>query len=249
MKIYYILLLIIGFIFLQPPNRVLLENSFCEINFNHFLGCDRLGREISSLYIYGSLSTLIIAIPSKILAIISSLILSFFAITGGKIINIIINSISSIFLSIPSLLIALVIVYTLGKSIDIFILSLVITDWASSYETIYSKLNEIYKSGYVYISKNYGANSIYIFRKHIIRELFPLLKIIFITGIPSMIMTITIYSYLGINFGSEYFGPGLGEQIAFSKDYFDKSPFSVLMPILGIFLLVNLFRVYKDKIS
>ena len=60
-------------------------------------------------------------------------------------------------------------------------------------------------------------------------------------------MTISIYSYLGINFGSEFFGPGLGEQISFSKDYFDKSPFSVIMPVLGIFLLVNVFNFKKDK--
>lgn len=247
MKYFYLFFLFLGFFILNPPNKVNLNNSFCEIGMKSLLGCDRLGREILNLYIYGSISTIIIAIPSKILAIVSSLFLSFFAITGGRILNIIINSISSIFLSIPSLLVALVIVYSLGKSIDIFILSLVITEWASSYETIYSKLNEIYNSGYVYVSRNFGASNLYIFHKHIIPELFPLLKVIFITGIPSTIMTITIYSYLGINFGSDYFGPGLGEQIAFSKDYFDKSPISVVLPILGIFLLVNSFRTYNNK--
>lgn len=241
--------LILGFFFLDPPIKVNIEHSFCEIGSIHYLGCDRMGRSLLSLFVYGSISTILIAVPSKLLSIFFALTLAFISSTGGRFLKYITNSLSAVFLSIPSLLIALVVIYSFGNSLHIFILSLLLSDWANSYETLYSKLNETYSSGYVYISKNFGASKYYILKNHIIPQLFPILIIIFITGIPSIIMTIAIYSYLGINFGSEFFGPGLGEQISFSKDYFEKSPLSIILPILGIFILVNLFKQPRKGIQ
>ena len=247
MKYIYLVIILTGYIFLSSPNRIALDSTFCEINLNHLLGCDRLGRDIFTLLSYGSISTLVIAIPAKIFSIFFSLFLSLISYTSGRYISLIINSFSSVFLSIPSLLIALVIIYSFGKGFEIFLISLILSDWAMSYETIYSKISEISNSGYVYVSKNFGGSDFYIFKKHIIPELFPLIKILFITGIPSVIMTIAIYSYMGINFGSDYFGPGLGEQISFSRDYFDRSPLSIITPVIGIFLLVNVFNTKNNK--
>jgi peptide/nickel transport system permease protein len=242
LKFSYVLLLFLLFLLNNSPSKVDLEYTFCEPSFNHIFGCDRLGRDVFVLYCYGSIITLIIAIPSRILSIILSLILSLLTYAGGRYVGLVISSISSVFLSIPSLLIALVVIYSLGKNFDIFIFSIVLSDWALSYETINTKISEITSSGYVFISRNFGASPSYIFRKHVIPELFPLINILFITGIPSVIMTIAIYSYMGINLGSDIFGPGLGEQISFSKDYFHRSPLAVGLPIIGIFLLVNVFN-------
>ncbi len=246
MKYIYFVLLFISYLLLNSPNKISLDSTFCEISFKNILGCDRLGRDILTLLSYGSISTLIIAIPAKIFSIIFSLLLSLASFSSGRFVTLIINSFSSVFLSIPSLLIALVIIYSFGKSFEIFLISLVLSDWAMSYETIYSKITEISNSGFVYVSRNFGGNNYYIFKKHIIPELLPLIKLLFITGIPSVIMTIAIYSYMGINFGSDYFGPGLGEQISFSRDYFHKSPVSVIAPVISIFLLVNVFNMNKD---
>lgn len=246
-RLFYISFLIICIFLFDNPNKISLESTFCSMSLQHLFGCDRLGRDIFKLFCFGSLITLIIAIPSKILSLTLSLILSLFSYSGGKFTKLIVSSISSVFLSIPSLLIALVIIYSLGKELEIFILSIVLSDWAISYETIHSKISEISNSGYVFISKNFGASPSYIFKKHIIPQLLPLLNLLFITGIPSIIMTISIYSYMGIDFGTDTFGPGLGEQISFSKDYFDISPLSVILPVIGIFLLVNLFNLHEAK--
>jgi peptide/nickel transport system permease protein len=246
-KFIYVLFISFGFFLFKNPNDINLSETFCNISIYHIFGCDRLGRDILSLFCYGSIVTLILAIPSKIFSIIISLILSLLTYSGGRFMGLLISSLSSVFLSIPSLLIALVVIYSLGKNFEVFLLSIVLSDWAMSYETIHSKISEISNSGYVYVSKNFGASNFYIFKNHIFPQLIPILNVLFITGIPSIIMTIAIYSYMGINFGSDTFGPGLGEQISFSRDYFHKSPLSVVLPIIGIFLLVNVFNFQEIK--
>jgi peptide/nickel transport system permease protein len=246
-KFIYILLILFGFFIFRNPNNIYLNETFCSISINHIFGCDRLGRDILTLFCYGSFVTLILAIPSKIFSLIISLILSLLSYSGGRFVGLLISSLSSVFLSIPSLLIALVVIYSLGKNFEIFLLSIVLSDWAMSYETIHSKISEISNSGYVYVSKNFGASNFYVFKNHIFPDLIPILNVLFVTGIPSIIMTIAIYSYMGINFGSDTFGPGLGEQISFSRDYFHKSPLSVVLPIIGIFLLVNVFNFQEIR--
>ena len=49
----------------------------------------------------------------------------------------------------------------------------------------------------------------------------------------------------GVEKTGELWGPGLGEQISFAKDFYSKSPLSVLVPAVGIFLLVYSFGKSK----
>ena len=178
-KFTYDLFISFGFFLFKNPNDINLSETFCRISINHIFGCDRLGRDILSLFCYGSIVTLILAIPSKIFSIIISLILSLLTYSGGRFMGLLISSLSSVFLSIPSLLIALVVIYSLGKNLEVFLLSIVLSDWAMSYETIHSKISEISNSGYVYVSKNFGASNFYIFKNHIFPQLIPILNVLF----------------------------------------------------------------------
>jgi peptide/nickel transport system permease protein len=202
------------------------------------LGCDRLGRDHFALLTYGILLTSLISFPARLVTLVFAFGISLLASYLPKFFKDMFDSISAVFLSIPSLLVALIIVSIFQGSYFSFLLSITISDWASSYETIQVKIKEIQESNFVQISKNLGAGNFYIFQRHIFPEIKELLINLFLTGIPAVIMTVSIFSYMGVDFGTDTFGPGLGEQISFSKDFAHVSPLSVIIPILGIILLV-----------
>ncbi len=242
-RIFLFLFFLVGLLLNPIPNFVDLEISNLEAGKHaaHIFGCDRLGRDNWAMFSYGSLATVILCIPARLLTLLFAMFISFCGTIRNGDFSFLTDVISSVFLALPSLLVALVAIAILPDNQTTIIVAIVLSDWAVGYETIQGKLREIQKSGYISASSALGAKSFHVFYFHLIPALSFVLEFLFITGIPSVIMTIALFSYLGINTSLLDFGPGLGEQIAFSKDYFGKTPVSVLLPILGIIGLVYSF--------
>lgn len=239
--ILYLFILLIGILFTKPQKEVNLEKSNCKISLQNLLGCNKLGKDILALSVYGSLNAILFSIPARIFTLVILILMILMIFTTGYFVEKIIDSFSSVFLSIPSFLLGLIVLFSFGKSVFIFFLAIFLMDWATAYQTLMAKLTEVKSSNYVKASLVLGGNKFFIFKKHILMELILISKILFLTGIPSVIMTLSIFSFLGIDFGADYFGEGLGEQISFSKDYFYSSPLSMISPIIGILLLVLIF--------
>lgn len=229
-----------GLVWWDPPTGIDLNLSGLKAfqKLSHPFGCDILGRDVYAMYSYGILSSIVLALPSRILTIAFSLFLFLITILLGRYVQYALDQISMIFLSIPSMLIALLVVSGLGDSFYVVPLAVVLSDWASCYESLKAKIQELKESPYVFISKTMGASQFFIFYYHILPGLLSLLKYLFITGFPTVIMVLSLYSFLGVDMGGSFFGPGLGEQVAFSSDYYDKNPWSVIIPVLGIILLM-----------
>jgi peptide/nickel transport system permease protein len=230
----------LGLILYSPPVGVDLDlvNLPAFSSWQHPLGCDRLGRDVYSLYSYGVLSTVLIAIPARIATLCFSLFVALIGFISGRFVTYFLNQLSYVFLSIPSLLTALLVVAGMGANFLSLPIAIILSDWALGYESMIARLREIQNSGYVCASLAMGGSRIHVFARHILPGLFSMVWYLFITGVPTVIMALAIFSFLGVDWSGDIFGPGLGEQIAFSGDYFDRSPGAVLVPILGIILLV-----------
>ncbi len=223
-----------------------MDQSFCSpFTFSHILGCDRMGRDNFALLTYGIVTTILVAIPSRFFTLLLSLLFSLLVSYLPKTIQKAFQYFVFVFLSLPSLLTALIVIALLEPSFFAFLISIAVSDWAHSYEPLQVKIREILESGYVLVSRNMGASQLYIFRRHVLPELGVLFWSLFQTGIPAVIMTVSIFSYFGMDFGTEIFGPGLGEQISFSKDFVHISFLPVLLPILGVILVVFSFEILK----
>lgn len=242
-----LLFLFLGVLVLDPPTKVNLEkNNLPIFSEDATLGTDRLGRDNISLFIYGMVSTLMLVVPARALTILVSLLLSLLVLFLPKWTEALWSGISSVFLSVPSLLVALICIGMFPDFRFVVILSILLSDWALAFETISAKIRELQKSGYLVSSRTMGATNLLIFRLHYISALSNILKFLFISGLPAVVMTVALFSYLGVDVSMFSFGPGLGEQIAFSKDYFDKTPTSIFLPIIGILLLIYVLGT-KEK--
>jgi peptide/nickel transport system permease protein len=239
----FFIFFLVGMIVFQAPNYVNLEQANLSAlqNWHHPFGCDRLGRDNWAMFSYGTFTTVLICIPARIFTLFFASSFAFLSYFQKGRFSLFTDLLSSVFLALPSLLVALVAIAILPDSQWTIVIAIVFADWALSYETLQGKLREIKKSGFVSASISLGASSGHVFYFHLIPALRIILEFLFLTGIPSVIMTIALFSYLGINTNLLDFGPGLGEQISFSKDYFNKTPVSVLLPILCVIGLVYSF--------
>ncbi|MDF3819536.1 ABC transporter permease subunit [Leptospira sp. 96542] len=238
-RILFGLLVFLGVIFQSPPNYVDLgSNHLGVFNPGHILGTDRLGRDNFSLFAYGSLSTILVVLPARILTVLFAFLFASLSQFSNQLTESFLSALSSVFLAIPSLLVALVVITFLPEWKLSVIIAIVVSDWALVYETILSKMRELKNSGYIVSSKLMGASSLQIVYFHYFPALKSLFAFLFLSGLPAVVMTTALFSYLGVQVTLGDFGPGLGEQISFSKDYFDQSPVSVLLPMLAILALV-----------
>jgi peptide/nickel transport system permease protein len=240
LRIFLFITVAIGLVLQPPPVSVNLDlvNLGAWQDLSHPLGCDRLGRDVFAMYSYGVLSTILIAIPARILTLVFSIFISLASFTLGRLFSFFLDQLSYVFLSIPSLLVALLVVAGLGASFFSLPIAIVLSDWAVSYESLKSRLRELEKSGYVFSSYAMGAGKFHVFRRHILPGMFSMVWYLFVTGVPTVIMALAIFSFLGVDWSGDLLGPGLGEQIAFSGDYYGKNPSAVIVPIFGIVLLV-----------
>ncbi|EMY69111.1 ABC transporter permease subunit [Leptospira vanthielii] len=227
-----------AFILSSPTNVDLINNNLPILSPGFFAGTDRLGRDNLALFCYGSMSTIVLVVPARILTIFVSFILSAFSIFFPKRSEWILSGIVSVSLAIPSLLSALVVISLLPNNPFAIFIAILVSDWALSYETLSAKIREIKQSSYVSASLCMGAKPYQLILLHYLPALRDMFGFLFFSGLPGVVMTTALFSYLGIQTSLGDTGPGLGEQISFSKDYFDKTPVSVLLPIVAILTLV-----------
>lgn len=239
-RTFLLLTVLGGWIIYSPPLSVDLDrvNLAAGVEWRHPLGCDRLGRDVWAMYSYGVLATVLIALPARALTLLFSLGVGLVAYVMGRWVSYFLDQVSYVFLAIPSLLVALLVLAGLGANFVSLPIAILLSDWAMGYESLKAKLRELENSGYVLSAYAMGAGKFHVFTQHILPGLFSMTWYLFVTGVPTVIMALAIFSFLGVDWSGDVWGPGLGEQIAFSGDYYDRNPFAVLVPILGIVLLV-----------
>lgn len=222
----------------NPPTLVDLDSVNNPIGSKHILGTDRLGRDHLALLGFGILSAVLFSIPARFLTLSLSLLL---ASVPYHFFQKILSVFASVFLSIPSLLIALIALAILGEGMSSVIIALILSDWAVPWETYRTKVQEVSMAPFFKQSLMMGASPYFLFRFHIIPAMWSLSRFLFVTGIPGVIMSLALFSYLGVSFDSMGLGPGLGEQISFSKDTFSENSLSLLLPIAGIIVVIYSF--------
>ncbi|TGL26044.1 ABC transporter permease subunit [Leptospira yanagawae] len=238
-RILFFGIIFYGVLFLKAPTYVDLSNNNLPIfSDDFFFGTDRLGRDNLALFCFGSFSTILLAIPARLFTILFSFLISSISLFFKSKADFVLSGFVSVFLSLPSLLSALVIITILPDNPISILIAIVVSDWAIAYESLTAKIREIQSSPYITASICFGANPFQLVAIHYVPALKSMFRYLFFSGLPTVVMTMSLFSYLGIQTSFGETGPGLGEQISFSKDYFDKSPFSVLLPIIAILILV-----------
>jgi ABC-type dipeptide/oligopeptide/nickel transport system permease subunit len=129
------------------------------------------------------------------------------------------------------------------------ILALILCDWAYAYTTLSTKINEIQNEMYYKSAILLGGGKFHIFKYHIIPAAKPFLFELFLTGLSSTILTLSIISFLGLGIKDFYGITDWGSQVSFAKNYLLDYPMMTVLPSLGIFLTVTFFNNLRKKIT
>jgi len=250
-----LLLLIITAIFApwlapQDPNKVVMTErrlppAFVEGgSMNHFLGTDKLGRDILSRAIYGarislSVSLLVIGITAAVGTILG--------ITAGYLggrTEAFLMRFTDISMAFPGLVLAMLLSVSIGPGFFTVVLALSILGWAPYARLIRGETLRLRGSDFVAQARINGASSLRIMLVHIFPNIINPLIIVMTMAVGMMILAEAGLSYLGIGIPPP--DPSWGSMVADGRADIDRAWWISTFPGILIGLVVLSGNFFGD---
>lgn len=210
----------------------------------HIMGTDSMGRDIFSRIIYGTRTSLSIAIVTVLLAtLIGGALGAIAAYYGGKADDIIMR-VLDIFMAIPSTLQAIAIAAALGAGLFNTMLALVIGRIPGLARTVRAAIISIKGEEYVRAARSIGAGDFRIIMGHILPNALAPIIVQATLFLASSILTISMLSFLGL--GIQPPTPEWGSMLAAGRAYMRTYWYIVTFPGLAIVLTVFSINMMGD---
>lgn len=195
-----------GLIAPQDPNA---STSFSDDvlvgpSADHVLGTEENGRDIFSLLVLGSRTSLLVGFAAALASAVIGAVVGICAGYFGGWVDRILTAVDDWFLVIPFLPLAIVLATLLdpntfpGGQVAILILVIGITGWAGTSRIIRSQVLSVRERVFVERARSLGASTPWIIRKHILPNVLPLLFANTVLIIAVAILTESTLSFLGL---------------------------------------------------
>lgn len=170
----------------SPPSR------------NHIFGTDELGRDIYSLFLYGTRVSLIIGVSAAFLSgIIGGIIGLISGYVGGWVDDVLMR-ITEAFLAIPAIVLMIILAAILGPSFVNIILVISVVSWPPIARIIRSQVLVVKELPYIESALAIGASKYRVMFKHVLPNVTPLLFANIILQISNSILAEAALSFLGL---------------------------------------------------
>jgi peptide/nickel transport system permease protein len=226
------------------PNGVNLSISLNPPSARHWLGTDKLGRDILSRIIAGTSISLQVSFGAVSISLLIGTFLGLSAgYAGGRFGNAIMRTMDALW-SLPSLILALAIATVLGPGLKNVILAVGVTFTPAFARIVYAEVISIKEELYIRAARSIGESN---------------LGIIFTEILPNCIMSIIVYasmmageaviaeaslSFLGVGVPPPH--SAWGSMLRSDYKYFAIAPWASIFPGFAIFLLVLAFNLLGD---
>jgi peptide/nickel transport system permease protein len=243
--LFFILLaLFASYIAPYPPNEIDLTVSLKPPSPSHLLGTDKLGRDLLSRIIHGSVASLLVGFGAVCFSLVCGTILGLTAGYLGGIIGDVIMRIMDALWSLPSIILALAIATVLGAGIRNIILAVGVTFTPAFARIVFSEVIVIKEELYIRAAKSLGESNF---------------RIIFSQILPNCSASLIVYGSLMAGqaiiaeAGLSFLGMGVvqpqaawGSMLRNGYAFFRVAPWVSIFPGLAIFLLVLAFNFVGD---
>lgn len=162
------------------------------------LGFDEMGRDVLGALIYGARASLAIGFFVTLLIALVGTTFGIAAGYYGGIFDIVIMRITEAFMMIPTLPLMLTLAAIIGQKFSNIILILGLTGWTGTARLVRSQTLSIKERNYVERARSLGASNVYIMRKHIFPNVFPLIFSNIILLVQNAIISESTLAFLGI---------------------------------------------------
>lgn len=249
--IIMILLVLLAAIFsegLAPnnPNEVNIYNTFAESSREYPLGTDEMGRCILSRLLSGAAHSLGIAIPALIILSLFSTVLSVTCAYGGGAVDKAFGVICNIFMAFPPILVVVTLVGSLGHGYRSIMISLLFSMWVWYSRVIRTYVLREKGKDYIVACRVSGCSKIKILTRHILPNILPHLIVYFSTGIASIILTISIFAFLGLGFTTGT--AEWGSMFSSAANYLQTHPKLMVYPGICIIFTAAGFNLFGEAL-
>ena len=213
----------------------------------HWFGTDTAGRDMFTLTIYASISSIKVALGVVFLSIIIGVPICMISAVSNKKVDNVVMRITDGFLAFPPLILPLFITSVLGPSLNNVIIGISIS-WFPWYVRISrSQSMLVMSTGYVSVSKSMGARGFHIIRKHILPNIYESILIQATIDAGYAILTSAGLSFIGL--GARHPDVEWGLLITQARAQFINHWWEVFFPGLFIILTVVSFNIIGDELK
>lgn len=200
----------------------------------HLFGTDQLGRDILSRTIHGARVTLMIGATAVLLGGVIGIVIGLIAGYYGRWVDAFLMRIVDVQLSIPLSLLALLVVGSIGPSLQNLILVLALTSWVQYARVVRGQVLVVREREYIQSAHAIGLGDLRIIFKHILPNVVSAALVIATIELARVIILEAALSFLGL--GVQPPAASWGRMLAEGRAYMSTAPWIAIFPGAAIFL-------------
>ena len=222
-----------------------LDNIKQEPSAEHVLGTDRYGRDMLTRILYGSRTTLIVALGVQILVTFAGTVLGLICGYYSKAEKFLMRILDA-FSTVPNLLLCLMMVSIFGAGTLNLIVAMSISAIPGTARMVRNQVLSLREKEYIESEKAMGASDLRTVGLHILPACSSYLIVRFSSGLAGSVLSMTSLSYLGL--GLSPLIPSWGGIVYEGQGFIFGTPHLVLYPALAICIAVFGFSLLGDGI-
>jgi ABC-type dipeptide/oligopeptide/nickel transport system permease subunit len=212
----------------------------------HWMGTDRLGRDLFSRLLYGARISMVVGIGTALMALVFG---TFYGAVsgyiGGRVDNVLMRVVDVAY-SLPDLLLIILIMVLIGRGAVGIFLALTVVSWVTVARIIRGEVLRLRELSYIEAARAIGVSHSRILLFHILPSTFGVLIVTLTLRIPAAILAESTLSFIGLGITppAASWGSLANEGWAAMKFY----PHLILFPGVVIFVTILAFNFLGDAL-
>lgn len=219
----------------HDPIKVDLALRLQPASSTFWLGTDELGRDILSRLIYGTRTTIYVAVFVTLLTVPIGVFIGILAGYCGGWLDRFLMRLTDIFLALPRLILALAFVAALGPGMENLVIAMALTSWTSYARVARAETVLIRQENFVKGAELQGAKTLYLLRHYILPLCIPSIVVRVTYDMAGVILMAAGFGFLGL--GVQPPTPEWGAMVASGQGYILTHWWATTVPGLAIFTM------------